>query len=380
METIKIIKPDVYCKGPDYKDNSLDYTKKIQEEKKVIKNVGGKIEYTSDEIIFSSSNILNKYVDVYSDTQKTIIQKINKKFNFKQINEMIDELKNLKVLVIGETIIDQYYFREALGKSGKEPVLVLRDLGMEQYPGGAAAVARHLTGFCKSVTLLSMLGENKEYKDYLKNCLPKNIISEFIYKKDSPTIIKKRYVEKNNMTKVIGVYNLNDELLGKKNEKEFNSNLSQLIPKHDLVMVTDYGHGFISDKIANKICKMSSFLALNAQVNASNIGYHTMDKYKKIGCVIINETELRHEMRNKSSSIKLLMEKLARKLKIKNLIVTQGSLGATLLALNPKKYFQSPAFTTSVVDKIGTGDAMMSILSLCLKNNFDENFSLFMSS
>ena len=130
-------------------------------------------------------------------------------------------------------------------------------------------------------------------------CLPKNIISEFIYKKDSPTIIKKRYVEKNNMTKVIGVYNLNDELLGKINEKEFNSKLSQLIPKHDLVMVTDYGHGFISDKTASKICKMSSFLALNAQVNASNIGYHTMDKYKKIGCVIINETELRHEMRNK---------------------------------------------------------------------------------
>ena len=123
------------------------------------------------------------------------------------------------------------------------------------------------------------------------------------------------------MTKVIGVYNLNDELLGKGNEKEFNSKLSQLIPKHDLIMVTDYGHGFISDKIANKICKMSSFLALNAQVNASNIGYHTMDKYKKIGCVIINETELRHEMRNKSSSIKLLMEKLAkeRRLQLSNM-------------------------------------------------------------
>ena len=34
---------------------------------------------------------------------------------------------------------------------------------------------------------------------------------------------------------------------------------------------------------------------------------YVVNKYKKIGCVIINETELRHEMRNKSSSIKLLM-------------------------------------------------------------------------
>ena len=115
---IEKLKPSIYCKGPDYKDNSLDYTKKILEEKKAIKSIGGKIEYTSDETIFSSSNILNKFGDVYSDNQKSIIQKINKKLNFKQINKMIDELKNLKVLVIGETIIDQYYFCEALGKSG----------------------------------------------------------------------------------------------------------------------------------------------------------------------------------------------------------------------------------------------------------------------
>mgnify|MGYP000306580199 CR=1 FL=1 len=309
---IEKLKPNIYCKGPDYKDNSLDYTKKILEEKKAIKSIGGKIEYTSDETIFSSSNILNKFGDVYSDNQKSIIQKINKKLNFKQINKMIDELKNLKVLVIGETIIDQYYFCEALGKSGKEPTLVLRDLNMEQYPGGAAAVARHISGFCKSVTLLSMLGENGEYKNYIKNSLPKNINTEFIYKKDSPTIVKKKYVETYSKTKIFGVHNINDELLGKKNEREFGKKLSKLIPKHDLIMLTDYGHGLISDKSAKSICKKSLFLALNAQVNASNIGYHTMDKYKNVECVVINETELRHETRNKSSPIKLLMKKLVR--------------------------------------------------------------------
>ena len=72
---IEKLKPNIYCKGPDYKDNSLDYTKKILEEKKAIKSIGGKIEYTSDETIFSSSNILNKFGNIYSDNQKSIIQK-----------------------------------------------------------------------------------------------------------------------------------------------------------------------------------------------------------------------------------------------------------------------------------------------------------------
>ena len=378
--TIKIIKPNIYCKGPDYKKNSLDLTKKIIEEEKAVKSVGGKIEYTSDAITFSSSNILNKFGGIYTDNQKSIIKKINKKFKFKEITKMVNELKKLKVLVIGETIIDQYYFCEALGKSGKEPVLVLRDLNMEQYLGGAGAVVRHLSDFCKSITLLSMLGDDGKYKKYIKNKLPKNVTSEFIYKQNSPTIEKKRYVEKVNKTKVIGVYNLNDEILNKKNEKKLNNKILKLIPKHDVIIVTDYGHGFLSDKVASKICKMSSFLAVNAQVNSSNIGYHTMDKYKKAKCVVINETELRHDMKDKSSPIKFLMEKLTKKLKIKNLVVTRGSKGAVLLSTNPKKYFSSEAFASRVVDKVGAGDAMLALISLCLKRNFDKNFSLLTAS
>ena len=57
-----------------------------------------------------------------------------------------------------------------------------------------------------------------------------------------------------------------------KNQLIIHKKLLKLIPKHDLVIVTDYGHGFISDQSAKKICRKSSFLAVNAQVNSSNIG------------------------------------------------------------------------------------------------------------
>ena len=153
-----------------------------------------------------------------------------------------------------------------------------------------------------------------------------------------------------------------------------------MVPKYDLTIVSDYGHGLISKKSANLVCNLSKYLALNAQVNASNIGYHTMDKYNNVECVVINETELRHETRNKSSPIKLLMKKLARKLKIKNLIVTQGSQGSTLFTANAKKYYSSAAFASKIVDKVGAGDAMLAAVSLCLKNNFDKNFSLLVAS
>ena len=55
-----------------------------------------------------------------------------------------------------------------MGKSGKEPILVLRDLGSEDYVGGAAAIARHVSNFNKKVSLISMVGEKKEYLNFIK--------------------------------------------------------------------------------------------------------------------------------------------------------------------------------------------------------------------
>ena len=378
VETIKVIQPNIYCKGPDYKDHANDLTGKITEELKAINSVGGEIKYTRD-ISFSSSSLLNKFGNIYSESQKNFIQTILKDQDFNKIKSEIDDLQNLKVLVIGETIIDQYVFCEAMGKSGKEPVLVLRDLKMEQYAGGAAAIARHLSDFCGTVSLLSMQGEKKEYEGFIKDNLTKNIKHYFI-KKNAPTITKKRYVDYISKSKSLGVYSINDSQMNDRNEKQMHAYLEELIPEHDLVIVSDYGHGFISPKTANYISEKSIFISLNAQINAANIGYHTMNNYRKIDCAIINETELRHELRDRESSVEVLMKQLIEALEAKNLVVTQGSGGAKLYDSKKGKFHHCPAFASRVVDKIGSGDAMLALLSCSLKRGFDADLSLFMGS
>ena len=55
--------------------------------------------------------------------------------------------KNLKILLVGETIIDQYIFGGGTRKSGKEPHLVMQQETKKQYLGGAAAIANHLQHF-----------------------------------------------------------------------------------------------------------------------------------------------------------------------------------------------------------------------------------------
>ena len=379
IETINLLKPDLYVKGPDYKDYRNDITGNIQLEVDAVKSLGGDIRYTSD-ITFSSSHLLNKFGDVYNESQNNFIRNVLLNRNFDEIKTMVDEMKSLKVLVVGETIIDQYIFCEALGKSGKEPVLVLRDLEMDQYAGGAAAIARHLSDFCGTISLLSILGEKMEHKDFVIESLPGNVKPYFVYKENAPTITKKRYVDHISKSKSLGVYSIDDSQMNGGNQNQLNAYLNELIPKHDLVIISDYGHGFISRNTAKYISKQSIFISLNAQVNAANIGYHTMNNYRDIDCAIINETELRHELRNRESSVEHLMMQLSENLKVKTLVVTRGNQGAKLFDLEKKEFHQCPAFATEVVDKVGAGDAMLALISCSLKKGFNADLSLFFGS
>jgi len=379
VKVIQKLKPKIYCKGPDYKNYKNDISAQIKNETNAVKKIGGKTIYTND-ITFSSSKLLNQYAEIYNDQQKFIIKRIKKEYRFSQIKNLVENFSKLKILIIGETIIDQYVFCDALGKSGKEPVLVLRDKETEEYLGGAAAISRHVSPFCKKASLLSMVGEKGEYLQYIKKKLPKNITFNYIKKSSSPTIIKKRFIDSVNKNKILGVYKINDETLNQKDEKLFNNMLKKEIPNYDLVIVSDYGHGLISKQSANLICKLSKYLALNAQVNAANIGYHSMKNYKNINCVIINEGEIRHEMRNKNDKIELLMKLLSNKQNIKNLIVTRGSNGALLFNKSKKKFNSCEAFAKLPVDKVGAGDAMLSIIALCLKSELSKDLTLLIGS
>ena len=132
--------------------------------------------------------------------------------------------------------------------------------------------------------------------------------------------------------------------------------------------------------MAKEIVKNSPYTALNAQINAANSSYHTMDKYEKVECVIINESELRHEFRNRDGDLDYLMKILSQNLKASNVVVTRGNQGAKLFQRSKDEFMSCPAFASKVVDKVGSGDAMLALISASLRSNVDEKLSLLVGS
>ena len=121
-------------------------------------------------------------------------------------------------------------------------------------------------------------------------------------------------------------------------------------------------------------------MALNAQTNANNIGYHSLRNYKNLNFVIINEKELRQEFRDRYGDLKILIKKLCKVHKFKDLIVTRGSLGAILYNYKKNSFYYCPAFADKVIDKVGSGDTMLSQSSITLTKSKNRNLSLLLGS
>lgn len=377
---IEKIKPDFYVKGPDYKDNTKDLTKNIYKENSLVKKYGGKVIYTND-VTLSSSSLINNYFNNLNELQKKHRQYLKKKYSFEFIKNEIEKICKTKVLVIGETIIDEYIFSESIGKSGKEPHLVIRNLHNEIYAGGIVAIANHLDSFTKNISIITAMGEDSEDVKFIKNKLAKNINFNFIKKINTPTIKKKRFIDKLTNHKLLGVYSINDrELTQAEDQKLEKIIFNKKYHSNDLTIISDYGHGFISPKMANKICSKYKNIFLNAQLNATNIGFHTLKNYNNFNSLIINESELRHEFKNRNSEVKTLIKKLAKSIKVKNIIVTRGANGAIYYNVSKDVFFETPAYASKIIDKVGAGDTLLAIFSICYYNKIPADLSLFIAS
>ncbi|MDO9528642.1 MAG: PfkB family carbohydrate kinase [Syntrophales bacterium] len=362
VETIKLLKPDFYVKGSDYKDSKDDITGKIKDEAEAVQSIGGEIRFTED-ITFSSSHLINSIIPSFDEETNRYLHDFRRKYSPDDILSQIENLRELKVLVIGEAIIDEYVYCESMGKSGKESVLVMKYLSKERYAGGALAIANHLADFCDSVSVACYLGAEKTEEDFVRNTLKANIDPLFVYKSESPTIVKRRFVDSYSLAKLLGVYKLNGEQLNPDEENILCNILEERLPEYDVVIVADYDHGLLTPNVIDLLTNKSRFLAVNTQINAANMGFHAISKYAHADYVCIHEGEIRLDRRSRKGDLKDLVHDLANRMGDPSIMITRGSNGS-LFYRKDEGFTSCPAFAVKVVDRIGAGDAVLALTAV----------------
>lgn len=380
-DIIECVEPDIYVKGQEYAKFEEDLTGKIEEEIDIVHKHGGEIHYTSGQV-FSSTKLINNAFPTLSKEMKDYMKNLKQKYSMEMIRRYAEQIENKSVLVIGDVIIDEYIYCTVQGLMSKDMGYSARLHGIEKYLGGSIAVAKHVSSFTKNVTLTSIIGCEAEIYKRFKHELHDIINLDFEISESYPTIIKKRYITRNEkrdeIHKVFAVNNIPDPMIiDKCSMDKFKQKLNKLVPNYDTIILCDFGHGLIDEEIINIVQDNAKFLAVNCQTNSSNYGLNIITKYSRADAFTLDQKELQlaYPLFGLSESEKL--EKLAKHLHSIGWL-TKGAKGA--LGINKSGVHICPAFTLNVKDTIGAGDAFFAIASLFAAVNAETEVGTFMGN
>ena len=369
-ECIKVLKPNFYAKGMDYKQKEKDITGKIYDEEEAVKSVGGQLIFT-DDINFSSSQIINNYMDAYPPKTLKYLKAFKKRYTTNLIVDQLHALKNLNVLVIGDAIIDQYHYCAPMGKSSKEHLVANRYISEESFAGGSLATANNVANLCGKVDLLTVLGRKNTQQDFIESHLSANVEPKFFYRSDTNTIVKRRFVSDVVNTKLFEICYMQDTYVPKWEEENILRHLQSVIKEYDLVVVSDYGHGLLTKNIIKYLCSKSKYLSLNVQTNSANIGFNLVTKYPHANFICIDEMELRFATHDRSSSLKAHMRTIYDRMRCQHMITTRGPFGS-LVYSGQDGFHETPALSYRVIDAIGAGDAFFAFTSPCFAKGMEQ--------
>jgi bifunctional ADP-heptose synthase (sugar kinase/adenylyltransferase) len=141
--------------------------------------------------------------------------------------------------------------------------------------------------------------------------------------------------------------------------------LEEVMPKYDLVIVVDYGHGMLTDRAINLLADKAPFLAVNTQANAANKGFNTISRYPRADYICLARHEIELEERSRNRDIRDLILSMRRKVDCNNVVITLSKAG-NISYSEAEAFVETPSLTEQVVDRMGAGDAVLALTSLCV--------------
>jgi len=355
---LNLLKPNFFAKGMEYADLKNPLTVK---EKKIIEKYGGKMLFSPGDFVLSSTKIIQQTKpDLKYEKLKLLMDAEN--LNFSDLKKILNEIKNLKIHVIGDTIVDTNYYCEVIGGLHKTPTLSITKKNIENFLGGAAIVASHFKSFSSDVSLTTLISNDLMGK-FAKDELKKRRVKLDCYNEDKrPTTNKCSYLVGNH--KLLKVDELNntpisDDTLGKI-VKSLKKN------KKNLFVFSDFRHGIFNnltvEKIINSI-KKKSFKVADSQV-ASRWGNIT--DFKNFNLITPTEREARYSLFEQDTPLRSLGGNLIKKSKAKNVILKLGEKGLIAISKNKTDYITLDPFVDNIVDSNGAGDALFAYSSAVL--------------
>lgn len=364
-DIVGIIKPNIYVKGEEFSKKRNE----IKEEVDLVEKNGGKIVFSSGDSNHFDTELLDEdLVDIQKKRRILFKEALEKQdITVQNLLDCCDQFSKKRILVIGDTIVDQYIACDALGMSSEAPVLVVKELEHKKYIGGAGIVARHVKALGAKCTFVSIIGQDTTGELVTRELSDDGIDTKLIVDLGRPTTLKKRYMV--GSQKILRVSRLKDVHIDQTTEEKITSYIDSISDELDGIVITDFGYGIITQNILSyisKISKQKNIKLFGDVQSSSQIG--NVLKFNGYYMLKPNEKEARIALDDKYSGLEVLGTNLINKTNSNNLVLTLAGHGFISFGKTDDEYFirtqHFPALNPTPIDVMGAGDSMIAGLSV----------------
>ncbi len=284
------------------------------------------------------------------------------------VDSNLEKLKQARVLVVGDVMLDQYWLGDVKRISPEAPVPVVAVNETEERIGGAGNVARNITALGGSCTILSVVGDDVAGKRVEEISTDSGITSEIITDPTIKTTIKVRVISRNQQLLRADFesqphQNALEELLDK---------YAELIEKHDAVVLSDYGKGGLTQ--IDALIKLAKSKNKSVLVDPKGNDY---SKYRGATMITPNLAEFEsvsgEVVGNDDMDVKARY--LIKQNELSHLLITLSEKGMVMFNADEGS-IHIPARSREVYDVSGAGDTVIAVMAMSLSVGLEKSVAL----
>ncbi len=365
VNLLEALEPDIYIKGREYEHNNHPGFLK---EKQTVEKHGGRVIFSSGDVVFSSSHIIENYASQI-DLEQEKLALYCKRYDINRdiLNDHLEQIVDRPYVVIGDIVLDRYQYCDAADLAPDAAMMSLTPLEHRDFFGGAAIIAQHLAGMGADVTLLTSLGSD-EHSERALDALKSAGVDVLAMRNRRKIATKTRFVVESQKLFLL------DESpatpTDSTHEKWLLEQLTRLSGNDATLMFYDAGLGLLTDTLAAQILEQyrSSF----GKIIGGVAGRGKLSRLPGADLMIASERPLRFTMHDYEQGLSSVAYRFMTVLHTGALLVPSGKKG--LLCFDQAKisapgeawegklrseYLANP--TNGVIDKLGTDEALLAI-------------------
>ena len=279
--------------------------------------------------------------------------------------EIFEAFNRLKILVIGDVMIDSYLWGKVDRISPEAPVPILNVQNREIRLGGAANVALNVQALGANPILCSVIGNDMDGTNLLKLVEENKLSTEgIILSEERITTIKHRVISGSHH--LLRVDQETDKEITKREKEKLLEKIDSLLSKVDAIIFEDYDKGVLNEEVIAAVIAKAKERNIPTIVDPKKRNFLY---YKGATLFKPNKKELKEGLKidsdlNDLKEVEKSVQQLKEHLNVEAVLITLSENGVYIQ--NEEEHIHLPAHIRKIADVSGAGDTVVSTAGLCL--------------